>query len=651
MKRLIKILAALVGALVIAALIVPFFIPVETYKRAVIERVRAATGRELAINGPVHVSVFPDLGVKLERVTLSNAPGYSDASMVQVESMTAEAALLPLLHGDVEVKRFILEKPVVHLEVNAKGEPNWRMTTAEAPSAPLPAAEKQGGHGPVRSVALGEIKIKDGAFTYRDERNKRVYNASDLSLEVSLKNLDAPLTIKGEALWNQQPLRFELQAQAPRAVSEGGESPLKATLEGGDLVKLYFDGKASQTAASGHLDFRSASLPKLAAWAGAPIAWKGRTPLSLSVNTNLSCTQTQCEAANGQFAVDANKATGDIKLGWGGIVPSVQGKLAFGELDLNPYLEKASGHAGLSPVGEAQAAEAGWSDDKLDFSGLHAINADMMLGADSVRYQTYTLSKVSAKVQLGGGVLKVDASPLSLYGGTVKFAGSLNGDANGVDATINASGIQVESMLKELAQFDRLTGTGEMDTHVTGHGASVRQIIASLSGGGHVRVRNGTIRGVNLAQLAQSATALVTGASTAGQKTDFAELSGSYTLAQGIAHNNDLALTASLLHATGAGTVDLPQRQVHYKLSVSLAGAKQGLAVPVLVDGSFDQLSFRPDVQGVLKDALQNPEAAKATLQNLKDQVKSGKGNVGQQLQDIKKNPQQLNNLLQGLGR
>ncbi|MEQ1705806.1 MAG: AsmA-like C-terminal region-containing protein, partial [Rickettsiales bacterium] len=165
---------------------------------------------------------------------------------------------------------------------------------------------------------------------------------------------------------------------------------------------------------------------------------------------------------------------------------------------------------------------------------------------------------------------------------------------------------------------------------ITGHGASQRDIVSSLNGKGNIKVNDGEIRGVNIAQLVSNAKAMVTGADTSGDKTKFSELSGTYTIAQGIVKNDDLAMKAPLLRLKGAGTVDLPNRYVNYRLIPSVVATlkgqggedKTGLEIPVVVEGNFEKLKFTPDLASVAEDALKDPEKIKDTVKTIKESIK-----------------------------
>ena len=46
-----------------------------------------ATGRELAIEGDLSISIWPALGVKVEKVRFSNAPGAAEPELATMDTL------------------------------------------------------------------------------------------------------------------------------------------------------------------------------------------------------------------------------------------------------------------------------------------------------------------------------------------------------------------------------------------------------------------------------------------------------------------------------------------------------------------------------------------------------------------------------------
>ena len=96
--------------------------------------------------------------------------------------------------------------------------------------------------------------------------------------------------------------------------------------------------------------------------------------------------------------------------------------------------------------------------------------------------------------------------------------------------------------------MDRLSGTMQFEAQGTGAGRTENAIVRSLAGKGGFKFLDGAIHGINIAETIRQVRTL--GAdSSAGteQKTDFAELSGTYTMAKGVVRNSDLKMLVRIL--------------------------------------------------------------------------------------------------------
>ena len=71
------IVIAAVGAVVAALSSVPSLVNVEAYKPGLIQAVREATGRELVIDGPMRLRMFPVPGIGAATVRFANAANWT----------------------------------------------------------------------------------------------------------------------------------------------------------------------------------------------------------------------------------------------------------------------------------------------------------------------------------------------------------------------------------------------------------------------------------------------------------------------------------------------------------------------------------------------------------------------------------------------
>ncbi|MDH3921125.1 MAG: AsmA-like C-terminal region-containing protein, partial [Rhodospirillales bacterium] len=281
----------------------------------------------------------------------------------------------------------------------------------------------------------------------------------------------------------------------------------------------------------------------------------------------------------------------------------------------------------------AKGAPGDWSDEPIDLSGLKAADVDFGLTVGGIRVQDVKVGRSALAVSLKGGLLVADLEELNLYDG--KGKGKITVDGRGkVPAVRNAftmEGISAEPLLTDAAKFDRLAGTGQFEISVSTQGKSERAMVEALNGKGAVKFVDGAIKGVNLAAMVRNVkSAFVPGGAGDTQKTDFAELSGTFRIENGILRNDDLKLLNPLIRLAGAGTSDLPKRRVDYRVEPKVVGSlkgqgaedeAKGLMVPVTVKGPWHDLKYRPDlaglVGGVAKDPAKALEGAKETLKGL----------------------------------
>jgi len=635
MKKFLLVLGGLLVLVIGAALIVPFLLPVETYKAEIEKRAFEATGRKLTIAGPVSFSLLPSLAVSARDVSFANAPGASNPNMALLDRLEVRLKLLPLLSGEVAIDSFVLDKASLNLETDRQGRGNWQFDkpAATAPSqsgARQAQAPAQAGDGhPLSELRLGDVRLANGRVSYRDGQSGKTYDVEAVNLRLSLPDLDHPLQIDGGLTWNGKPVTLGGQVAAPRALLDGKSSALALGV-GSDLIKLTFKGNAANTQPmkiDGDVDFAVTNLRALAAWLGQPLAVSGTGLGPLAIKGKLAAVMNpqgpRVSFDDAELSLDAIRAKGSLMADLAGRVPYVKASLATNLLDLNPYLPAPSATSSASAprvpgnapsTSAADAAEQGWSTEPLDFSGLRAANADLALKVEGLRLRDIKIGEGALAVALKDGKLAADLSELALYQGQGQGRVTLDGSGSvpAVGLTLKLAGVQAEPLLKDSIGLDRLRGEAGADMQIAGAGRSQRELVGALAGKGAFKFEDGAIKGVNLAALVRNiSTAFLDAQAGRDQATDFSELSGSFTMDKGVIRNTDLSLLAPLLRVGGAGTVDLPRRYVTYKVTPQIAGTLEGqgsqaqatgVMVPVLIEGPWDALSYKPDLAALLKD-------------------------------------------------
>ena len=120
MSRLFAILAGLIVLLIAVVIAVPMLIPMATYKSQIASAVKTQTGRDLRLDGDIGLSFFPNIAVSIADVGLANADWGKAPEMASMKEMRATLKLMPLFRGAVEIDRFELVDPAIHLEVRRR---------------------------------------------------------------------------------------------------------------------------------------------------------------------------------------------------------------------------------------------------------------------------------------------------------------------------------------------------------------------------------------------------------------------------------------------------------------------------------------------------------------------------------------------------
>jgi len=269
------------------------------------------------------------------------------------------------------------------------------------------------------------------------------------------------------------------------------------------------------------------------------------------------------------------------------------------------------------------------------------------LSAGKIMFDKIKIGKGNLDLNITNGLLTAALGQVALYGGTGIRSLTINARQSTprLTTTFTLEDINTLAFLKDAMDFDRLEGIGDISYSLATSGNSEKVLIRNLSGKGTFQIADGAWRGINLASLARSAKGMFgskkkeqdaastsdsepgnTTNSTEGEspeetpedtsndsKTDFAEMTGTFTVQKGQASNTDLLLLNPFLRITGKGNVDLVKQAVKYRIRTKIVGDSTGqgglikaagFTVPIVVKGNWDRLTYRPDLAGLITDNI-----------------------------------------------
>lgn len=262
-------------------------------------------------------------------------------------------------------------------------------------------------------------------------------------------------------------------------------------------------------------------------------------------------------------------------------------------------------------------------DPKVDLSGLRSLDLSGSVKVGQLQARGLKAANVDVGVKAANG--RLDVAPLNaqLYGGALAGSANLFADGNQVKLDTTLNNVSIQPLLKDLLDRDLVEGRGNVKLDVNTAGATVGGMKRRLAGTASVRLRDGAIKGINLAAKLRDAKSLLAGAkedttrANAAEKTDFSELNATFVIKDGVAVNDDLEMKSPLLRLGGGGRIDVGTSSLDYTTRVSVVGTLKGqdgrnveqlrgVTVPVKLSGPFDRLAWNIDWNVAAQEALKS---------------------------------------------
>ncbi|MBN9241773.1 MAG: AsmA family protein [Mesorhizobium sp.] len=453
----------------------------------------------------------------------------------------------------------------------------------------------------------GTVGIRQGKVSLAAFGDRKGDAITGLSLDAKVQDIAKPVAVTGKLTWQDQDVAFQSQVAPADFLS----SPSIAKASG--PVSLSIASKLLRASANGTF--------------GAAGAFKGQVSAATPSLDKLLRWLGQSGAGGLQdFAFDGIVDAGPqglsfakANVGLNGVKASGEGSVKLGTpLDIRTSLRFAKlDFAALAGEGGAtgQKGQAGSVDAPVDLSFLKGLDAKVDVAADKIGYGKVFAGPVKTTLVVTGGTADLTVPQSPFYGGTIaaKMSADGSGDVPAIKLDMTIGGAAAAALLRDAAGFDRLEGKLDTNVAVSGAGKTTKTLRRSLGGTAAVKVSDGALRGIDIAEVYNNLVGLIASGFKPddGKKTTFTELGASFAIDKGVARTKDISLLGPLVRMDGAGTIDLAEQTLAIDLNprvvASLSGqggdvATKGIGVPVVVDGSLSAPRIYPDLQKLMQD-------------------------------------------------
>ena len=388
-------------------------------KPLIVERLEAASGRAVAIEGDIKVDLLPRPALSLHEVTIGNPQWAAAPQLLAAQRITVTPSLGDLLGGDVVLETLHMAAPTLTLEQRRDAPGNWVLQGAQESTAEPPPAADEPSAPP---VAIRQFSVTDGEVRY-------LAAGADAPVAVTLSSLQierdsGALDLAAAGRFRERGFELTAQTDAVEALL-GGAAPFtgEVSLSTDDdrldaSVRLpEFPSLASLQADA---ELRLASTADWAQWLGLPGVALG--PLELAsrlVRDGSEWRLSEIDAA----ALDSH-LSGEMAVDTAEPAPRLSGRLAITKIDLAAWREAL-------PEGEDTSGMA--------IPVLPDLRGELALSVDQLALDQQELAEIKAKVHLDKHALALTPLRFAIAGGEVEASVDLTSSPDRLSAEAQVS--------------------------------------------------------------------------------------------------------------------------------------------------------------------------------------------------------------------
>lgn len=234
----------------------------------------------------------------------------------------------------------------------------------------------------------------------------------------------------------------------------------------------------------------------------------------------------------------------------------------------------------------------------MNFDVLKAFDGRIALNAASVDLGDILIGPVRLGAGIDKGRAVLALSEIGAYGGIVSGTYVINTRGGlSMRGDLLAKGIRLQPLMTDLAEYDRLTAPADARIEFLTSGESMDEMMTALSGSGDLAIGQGEIIGFDLAGMLRT---LDPGYRGDANKTIFSSITGTYRIAAGELLNDDLVFISPLTNAAGSGRIGIGRRDLDYRVAAFSGDGSDGIRVPVMFSGTWDDINIHPDLDGAI---------------------------------------------------
>lgn len=228
---------------------------VEDYRETILAELKVATGREVAINGKIDADIWSlKPAVVVRDVSIANADWGQSRPMARLKRLEVRVSLVPLLMGDIDVRRLVAAEPDILLETDAGGRRNWELDGRGPASGSAKA--------PPPVLSFHRVEIRKARIAYRDGATGHVdrFTIDRLNVQSLEKSGRLGFTLSGDNEMGRIRAEGAVSSLADLIAGKAVAATFSAEIGGSDLAGKLVLQVGERVSIKGTVNSRKLSL-------------------------------------------------------------------------------------------------------------------------------------------------------------------------------------------------------------------------------------------------------------------------------------------------------------------------------------------------------------------------------------------------------
>ena len=562
----------------------------------------------------------------LDEFAFDEQSHFSLTTLIKNEQVEAEISIDTDLFIDSDLNQLALSDLIIESKVLSQALPDTTINTSFKTSLIYQIKNKQLN---IKTITLNTLFSGDFLAGELDLKINDLLVLDDNKLSIEELSLSGKLS--GTSLENNQlstSLKTNLTANVKNKTANIGQLDFNNALNGEALEgELNLSFKQINVT-----DFTNIVIEKfkLDALLDAPEIHKNKISSNIESDISYNLNSQQLNITSLKSTLNKLHLDGELSFKQQAI-PVIRYTLKGNVWDLNPYLPEKpetneTEQEAVAPV-IAQTEET-TEQVEPDLSILKQLDIKGDFSLDGLLYEDIKIGKITNTLIVKNGQASIKPLTINLYDGSLYLDAWVN-EANGKNkyqATTKIKDLTLLPLLKDAAKLEILSGKANFDLVANGQGLTAAKIQQGVNAKGSFKILDGEVYGINLSEKVRVFKAKLKGQTLTEdkrvKKTDFASLSGDFTVAKGIVNNQKLLMLSPVIRLDGTGLADTIKQTLDYKLGITpLSKTTEetsyadlgGISIPLLISGPFADPSINLDTESALKAEL---EAKKQALKD-----------------------------------